>query len=88
MAWEVGWTGPAKRHLRSLPQKVAHAAIEFIYGSLADNPYRVGKALRLDLPGLHRARRGDFRIVYRADADAHRVDIIAIEHRADAYRTR
>jgi len=32
---------------------------------------------------LHSARRGDFRIIYRM---ADRVTILAIEHRADAYR--
>jgi mRNA-degrading endonuclease RelE of RelBE toxin-antitoxin system len=62
--------------------------IEFSYGPLADNPRRVRKPLRLDLGGLHSARRGDFRIIYRIDDETNRVDIVAIEHRADAYRTR
>lgn len=38
-----------------------------------------------ELEGLHSARRGDFRIIYRI-SDA--VTIVAIEHRADAYRSR
>ena len=88
MTWEIGWTATAKRGLRSLPEKVAPAVIEFVYGALADNPHRVGKALRLELAGLHSARRGNSRIIYRIDDDAQRVDVIAIEHRADAYRTR
>jgi mRNA-degrading endonuclease RelE of RelBE toxin-antitoxin system len=45
----------------------------------------VGKPLRFELEGLHSARRGDFRIIYRI---AEVVTIVAIEHRADAYRTR
>lgn len=81
--YEVAWTPTAKRALRRLPEKVATAAIEFIYGPLASNPQRVGKALRFDLEGLHSARRGDYRIIYRIDE---RVTIIAIEHRADVYR--
>lgn len=81
--YEVAWTPTAKRALQRLPEKVATAAIEFIYGPLASNPHRVGKALRFDLEGLHSARRGDYRIIYRID---HRVTIIAIEHRADVYR--
>jgi len=80
---EVAWTPTAKRALQRLPEKVATAAIEVIYGPLANNPQRVGKALRFDLEGLHIARRGDYRIIYRIDD---RVTIIAIEHRADAYR--
>lgn len=82
-AYEIAWTPTAKRALQRLPEKVATAAIEFIYGPLASNPQRVGKALRLNLEGLHSARRGDYRIIYRIDA---RVTVTAIEHRADVYR--
>lgn len=81
---EIAWTPTARRALARLPEKVATAAVEFIYGPLAENPRRVGKALRFELEGLHSARRGDFRIIYRV---AEPVTIIAIEHRADAYRT-
>lgn len=55
--YEVAWTPTAKRALQRLPEKVATAAIELIYGPLASNPQRVGKALRFDLEGLHSARR-------------------------------
>ena len=34
---EIAWTPAAKRALRQLPEKVAVAAVEFIYGSLASN---------------------------------------------------
>ena len=81
--YEVAWTPTAKRALQRLPEKVATAAIEVIYGPLSSNPQRVGKALRFDLEGLHSARRGDYRVIYRID---HHVTIIVIEHRADAYR--
>lgn len=81
--YDVAWTPTAKRALRRLPEKVATAAIEFIYGPLASNPQRVGKALRFDLEGLHSARRGDYRVIYRIDEH---VTIIAIDHRADVYR--
>lgn len=82
----VAWTGPAQRALRKLPEKVAAAAVEFIYGSLTDNPDRVGKPLRYELAGLHSARRGDYRIIYRINTDQRVIEIAAIEHRADAYR--
>ncbi len=80
---DAAWTATSKRALTRLPEKVATAVVEFIYGPLADNPQRVGKLLRFELEGLHSARRGDFRIIYRM---ADRVTILAIEHRADAYR--
>lgn len=80
--YEVAWPATAKRALQRLPENVATAAIELIYGPIASNPRRVGKALRFDLEGLHSARRGEYRIIYRID---HRITIIAIEHRADVY---
>jgi mRNA-degrading endonuclease RelE of RelBE toxin-antitoxin system len=78
---------PARRALRKLPEKAA-AAVEFSYGSLADYPRRAGKPLRYELADLPSARRGDYRVIYRINANQHQVEIVAIEHRADAYRPR
>ncbi len=86
--YAIAWTAPARRALGRLPEKVASAVVEFCYGSLADRPYRVGKPLRLGLEGLHSARRGDYRVIYRIDDQAYRADVVAIEHRADVYRPR
>jgi mRNA interferase RelE/StbE len=86
MSYDVEWASPALRSLRRLPDRVAAAVVEFIYGGLAENPARVGRPLRWELEGLHAARRGDYRVVYRLD-DARRVVIIeAVAHRADIYR--
>jgi mRNA interferase RelE/StbE len=84
----IAWTAPARRALARLPEKVATAAVEFLYGSLATNPHRVGKPLKLGLDGLHSARRGDYRVIYRIDDQHRRVDVMAIEHRSDIYRPR
>jgi mRNA interferase RelE/StbE len=84
----ISWTGPGRRALARLPEKIATAAVEFLYGSLAANPYRVGKPLKLGLDGLHSARRGDYRVIYRIDDQRHRVDVVTIEHRSDIYRPR
>lgn len=83
-----GWTAPARRTLTRLPEKAATAVVEFRYGSLAASPRRAGKPLRLGLKGLHSARRGDYRVIYRVDDDRRRVTVVAIEHRADVYRPR
>lgn len=85
---DVEWARPAVRALSRLPETVATAAVELVYGPLAENPQRVGHPLRFGLEGLHSARRGDYRIVYRIDAEARRVIVAAIEHRADVYRRR
>ncbi len=87
-SYEVAWTGGAKRALTRLPEKIGTAVVEFCYGALAENPQRVGKPLKFDLTGLHCARRGDFRVIYRIDEPDRRVDLLAIEHRSDAYRPR
>ena len=86
--FEIAWTATSRRALSRLPEKVATAVVEFCYGPLADNPARLGKPLRFELEGLHTARRGDYRIIYRIDHGRHRVEIVAIEHRSDAYRSR
>ena len=84
--FEVSWTPTAQRALSRLPEKVSTAVVEFAYGSLAANPARVGKPLRFDLAGLHSARRGSYRVIYRIEPDLKRVVIVAVRHRSDAYR--
>jgi mRNA interferase RelE/StbE len=86
--YEIAWSATAKRDLTRLPEKVAAAVVELVYGALADNPRRVGAALRLGLEGLHSARRGDYRVIYAINVGAHHVSIVTIEHRSDAYRRR
>jgi mRNA interferase RelE/StbE len=85
-SYEIEWAGSATRALERLPEKVAVAAIEFIYGPLADDPRRVGRPLRFELEGRHSAHRGDYRIIYCID-DARRVVLVLVlGHRADVYR--
>ena len=84
----IAWAAPARRALARLPETVATSVAEFLYGSLAANPRRVGKPLRLGLSGLHSARRGDYRVIYRIEAASRQVTVLAIEHRSDVYRSR
>jgi mRNA interferase RelE/StbE len=84
----IAWTAASRRALTKLPEKAATAVIEFLYGSLCQNPHRVGKPLKLGLEGLHSARRGDYRVIYRIDDDGRQVIVVAIEHRSDVYRQR
>jgi mRNA interferase RelE/StbE len=87
-AYQVTFSASAQRDLRRLPEKIATAAVEFIYSSLAENPQRVGRELNLDLAEHYSARRGDYRIIYRIDDEDHAVLIVTIDHRADSYRPR
>lgn len=71
-----------------LSEAVAAAVVEFITGTLLDNPHRVGKALRNELKGVHSARRGAFRVLYEIDDGVRLVTVFRVEHRADVYRPR
>lgn len=86
--YQITWSPTARRDLTKLPEKVAIAAIEFLYGPAADDPHRTGAPLKLGLEGLHSARRGDHRILYAIDDDDHVVRVVTIEHRSDVYRRR
>ena len=77
----------ARRQLTEiLPESVAFAAYDFIVGPLLDNPHRVGKQLRPPLADRHSARRGTYRVTCRIDDERHRVTVVGVVNRADAYR--
>ena len=79
--------GPAARAIgEELPESVAAAMIEFITGSLLDNPQRVGRELRNELAGIHSTRSGTFRVLYRIDEDRREVTVLRVDHRRDVYR--
>jgi len=81
-------TPPAVRAIQTkLPEAVAAAVVEFLTGVLIENPRRVGKPLRGDLSGIHSARRGTYRILYRINEQEHEVVVVRIDHRRGAYRT-
>ena len=76
----------AKRAVeRELPEGVAVAVVEFLYGPLAADPHRVGKPLRFELAGYWSARRGQYRVVYSIHDHEVLVRVVRISHRADAY---
>jgi len=84
----IVWTSPATRALVRRPEKAASAVVELLYGSVSQNPQRVGRALSSPLDGLHSARRGDYRVIYRIEPGPRRVLVVAIGHRSDIYRRR
>ena len=80
--------GPARRGIDRLPTKIAIAVLDFILGPLLENPHRVGRPLRGELAGLHSARVGAYRVVYKIDTPTRVVNVLYIDHRADIYRPR
>jgi mRNA interferase RelE/StbE len=83
---DVRISARAERDIARLPEKIAAACVEFIFGPLAENPYRVGADLRGQLAGLRSARRGSYRVIYKMDEDQNRIDVVHIDHRGDVYR--
>ena len=80
--YDVIYSPAARRALSErLPESVAAAAFEFTSGPLAEDPHRVGAALKAPFEGDYRARRGGYRVRYRIDESRHRVDVLDIEHR-------
>ncbi|WP_026552354.1 type II toxin-antitoxin system RelE/ParE family toxin [Arthrobacter sp. H20] len=87
-AYGLRISGQAARALAEvLPEKVAAAAYEFIVGPLLENPHRVGKPLNPPLHPAWTARRGSYRILYFINDDQRLVEVTAVRHRADSYRT-
>lgn len=77
----------AVRQLGELPEKYATAVTELL-PTIAANPQRLGKPLKLELEGQWAARRGPYRVIYELDEDARTVTVLAVAHRADVYRRR
>lgn len=86
MSWAVGLSSAAIRNLDQLPRRVVPAIVEFLYGPLAENPHRVGRALRNDFTGIHSAHRGGYRVLYEINEADHSVTVTWVASRADVYR--
>ncbi len=86
MTYQIRLTKTAHRGLNQLGLAASAAALEFIFGPLAQNPRRVGKELRSPLTGQWSARRGDYRIIYLISEDTITVTVVTVAHRRDAYR--
>jgi len=86
--WRLAVAACAERTLARLPEKAAAAVVEFMLGVLCESPKRVGHTSGRELAGSWSARRGPYRIVYELDEKERQIQVLRIEHRADAYRRR
>lgn len=84
MTSRVEWTSPARRDMGRLPSRIASAVITYVDERLSANPERLSKELRGELTGLRSARNGDYRVLYRLDAET--LWVLRVAHRAHTYR--
>jgi len=73
----------ARRDLGRLPEKIVTAVVDFVHAALADNPIGWVMHCTSTWTGITRPRRGDYRVIYRIDAAAGAIRIVAVDHRAD-----
>jgi mRNA-degrading endonuclease RelE of RelBE toxin-antitoxin system len=85
MSYEVHASKTFLKSLSLIPSKIQPSIIEFLYGSLASDPFRVGKPLVEPLDGIWSARRGEYRILNEVDDAAQIIRVMAVRHRRDAY---
>ncbi|MGC9221952.1 MAG: type II toxin-antitoxin system RelE family toxin [Solirubrobacteraceae bacterium] len=85
--YELVVTPPAARAIsQQLPEPVAAAVIEFLTGSLIQEPRRGGNQLRRELAGIWSARRGTYRVLYRINEEPREIIVLRIARRSDVYR--
>jgi mRNA interferase RelE/StbE len=85
--WRLVVAAPAAHDIAALPEQYATAVVDLL-PAIAENPERLGKPLRFELAGRWAARRGPYRVIYSLHEEAGTVTILAVAHRADAYRRR
>ncbi|HEY5178774.1 MAG TPA: type II toxin-antitoxin system RelE/ParE family toxin [Dermatophilaceae bacterium] len=86
MSYEVIFAATPRRDLQRIPPRIVPAIIEFVFGDLAKTPRRVGKPLKGELEGSYSASRGPYRVLYKINDPANRVEILRVDHRARLYR--
>jgi mRNA interferase RelE/StbE len=86
VTWSIELASSAQRSLNRLPDKVRDAVLAFVHGPLAQEPHRVGTPLERELAGLHSARRGSYRVVYRIVGERVLVQVVKIGARSDVHR--
>ena len=82
---KVYLTPPAQKDLDRLPDKVA-LRITFLIKDLENNPYPAGSKKLKGWRKSHRARLGNYRVIYEIDLNQKSIIITRVKHRKDIYR--
>lgn len=87
-SWRIEISSAGLRGLNRLPARVSTAIVEFMTGPLAENPFRVSKALSGEPADYRSARRGDYRVIVKILEQERVVLVDRVAHRAHVYRGR
>ena len=87
-AWKVEFAPAAERRLDKLHDRDRRRILQFLTErvAIAEDPRRLGQALKGPPAGLWRYRVGDFRIVVTIEDRRITVLVLDVGHRRDIYR--
>ena len=85
MRYDLEFTSSALREFRALDSQIQARVLRKIIG-LQSNPFPSGNKKLQGMPGHHRIRVGDYRIVYRVNGDRLVIVIVRVGHRREIYR--
>lgn len=80
--YQVEYLAPVvKEDIPALPKSIKATIKKAIEERLMVDPIGFGKPLRYSLKGHRRLRIGDYRVVYRIEAEKRLIVVVAIKHR-------
>jgi mRNA interferase RelE/StbE len=83
LSWTIRYSATAAKAISRLDEPIRRR-VRAALDTLRDDPYR-GKPLQLTLQGLRSWRSGDWRIIYRVDAEHIEILVVTIGHRREVY---
>ena len=88
MTWKIEFSRKALRDLDRMDAAQGDRVVRFLFERVAraDDPRRLGKALKGAQRAFWRYRVGDWRVLVRLEHDRLVVLVVRIAHRREAYR--
>ena len=89
MAWRIEFDRAAQKELAKLDKPVARRIIRFLRERVAEDPRRVGQALKgSDLGAFWKYRVGAWRIIAHIDDDVLQVLVLRVGNRREIYKNK
>jgi len=84
MDYTIHYHSEIPKEIASFPQNIKSRIKKAIEQRLLCDPIKYGEPLRRSLQGYRKLRMGDYRIIYRVDADE--IIVLKIGHRKEVYK--